>query len=192
MSDHLTMPPLVGGIDLLERAIGFTLGSLRLVTPEALPRPTPCREWNLRALLAHMNDSLSALHEAVHGGRISARPFPEAAADLVPVLRDRACHLLGEWSSVDSHELVAIGRQRLPAGLVTTAGAVDIAVHGWDVARACGDNRPIPDALAEEMLDLAPLLVTDADRPARFAAPVPVPSWASAGERLVAFLGRPA
>ncbi|MGH3624198.1 MAG: hypothetical protein ACRDQ5_20820 [Sciscionella sp.] len=48
---------------------------------------------------------------------------------------------------------------------MTTAGAVDIVVHGWDLAKGCGQRRPIPSSLAEEMLDLAPLFVTDADRP---------------------------
>jgi uncharacterized protein (TIGR03086 family) len=73
---------------------------------------------------------------------------------------------------------------------VTSVGAVEIAVHGWDVAQACGHPRPIPPQLAKELLRLAPLLVTDADRPGRFAAPVAVPAHASPGDRLVAFLGR--
>jgi hypothetical protein len=40
------------------------------------------------------------------------------------------------------------------------------------------------------MLALSPFLVTEADRPARFAAPVAVSARASASERLLAFLGR--
>lgn len=191
MSDHIALAPLIGGIGLLERAIGFTLGSLQLVTPEAMSRPTPCREWNLRALLAHMNDSLAALHEAVRSGRISTDPVSDSTADTVRSLRDRACRTLGDWSNVDTHQLVAIGGQRLPAGLVTAAGAMDVAVHGWDVAAACGDHRPIPDALAEELIELAPLLVTAADRPGRFAPPATVSPHAGASDRLVAFLGRP-
>jgi hypothetical protein len=73
---------------------------------------------------------------------------------------------------------------------VTRVGAVEIAVHGWDVARACGYNRSIPAPLAEEMLWLAAVLVTDDDRPARFAPPVALSPLASPGARLVAFLGR--
>jgi hypothetical protein len=40
------------------------------------------------------------------------------------------------------------------------------------------------------MLELSPLFVTDADRPARFAAPIDVPPLAGPGDRLIAFLGR--
>jgi len=63
-------------------------------------------------------------------------------------------------------------------------------MHGWDVAHACGHPRPIPQHLAEELLLISPLLVTDADRPARFAAPVAVSPHAGPADRLVAFLGR--
>jgi len=73
---------------------------------------------------------------------------------------------------------------------VTSTGAIEIAVHGWDIARACGRDHPIPPALAEEMLELSAFLVTDADRPARFAAPVAVHAAAGPGEQLIAFLGR--
>ena len=64
MTDHAT-PALIGGIGLLERALSYALGSLHLVTPSVLPSRTPCPQWDLRALLRHLNDSLLALHEAV-------------------------------------------------------------------------------------------------------------------------------
>src|SRR5256885_382564 len=60
----------VAGITLLERAINYLLGSLLLVTPETLARPTPCAGWDLRALLAHLDDSLGALTEAVEAGAV--------------------------------------------------------------------------------------------------------------------------
>ena len=74
--------------------------------------------------------------------------------------------------------------------MLTRAGALEIAVHGWDVARACGEDRPIPAELAEQLLDLLPVLVTDADRVERFAAPIAVPPSAGPGDQLVARLGR--
>ena len=61
---------LTGGVELLERAMSYTLGSLQLVTPAAMSAPTPCREWDLRALLRHMNDSLQTLHDGIVLGRL--------------------------------------------------------------------------------------------------------------------------
>jgi uncharacterized protein (TIGR03086 family) len=193
MNDNRVTAASIGGITLLERAINYTLGSLHIVTSDALSHPTPCRGWNLRALLAHMNDSLLAMNEAIGVGRVDLNVRPEngdPAVDFVASLRSRACQLLGGCLAADRSDLISIAGRPVTTGIVTSTGAIEIAVHGWDVARACGRHRPIPPSLAEEMLELSPLFVTDADRPTRFAAPVDVPPLAGPGDRLVTFLGR--
>ena len=93
---------------------------------------------------------------------------------------------------------MAVGGLPIPAGLVACTGAVEIAVHGWDVsaaragragrARGGVQETPIPAALATRMLRLGPLLV--AGREGLFAVPVEVPAQASPGDRLVGYLGR--
>ena len=84
---------------------------------------------------------------------------------------------------------MAIGGLPVPPGLVTCTGAVEIAVHGWDVSAARGRGAcPIPAALATRMLRLSPLLV--AGREGLFGVPVDVPAQASPGDRLVGYLGR--
>lgn len=188
--------PLIGGAELLERAIGYALGSLRLVTPEALSRPTPCRSWDVEALLRHMSDSLAALHEAVDSGHVRLTPddppgdpVGDPGAGLVVRLRDQAAGLLGAWTG-SARSTVSIADRQVTGVIVGCAGAVEVTVHGWDVAKACGVDRPVPDELAEQLLQLAELFVGDGDRPARFAAPVPVCRPARPGERLVAYLGR--
>jgi uncharacterized protein (TIGR03086 family) len=188
---------LFGAVGLLERAISYTLGNLPNGTSADWSQPTPCRDWDLAALLAHMSESLVALQEAGDVGRITLSPVSEhghgeqrhPGADPVSALRAQAGQLLGRWAGTDA-DLVSVGGCPVSTSIVTSVGAVEIAVHGWDVAQACGHPRPIPPQLAEELLRLAPLLVTDADRPGRFATPVAVPAHASPGDRLVAFLGR--
>jgi hypothetical protein len=86
--------------------------------------------------------------------------------------------------------MVSIADRPLATMVVGHAGAVEIAVHGWDVAQACGADRPIPALLAEELLHLSVMLVTDEDRPGRFGPPVVPRGPCGLGEQLVAFLGR--
>ncbi len=63
-------------------------------------------------------------------------------------------------------------------------------MHGWDVAQATGDDRPLPEDLAVRLYDVA-LAVADPDeRGPRFGPPVPVPRHASTGTHLLALLGR--
>jgi uncharacterized protein (TIGR03086 family) len=184
---------LFGGMALLERAVTYTLGQLQAVSPAALTRPTPCQQWDLRALLTHMDDSLATMQEAVDLQRVDPVPAGAGAgadADgLVAGLRARGCQLLGALAG-EGGSLVWIGDLPAPVRIVTSAGAIDVAVHGWDVGRSCGTGQELPEELAEDMFSIAPLLVSDEDRPERFGPPVPVAWHASAGDRLVAFLGR--
>jgi uncharacterized protein (TIGR03086 family) len=193
MSDSRSAPTLLDGLELLERAVGYTLGSLQLVTPDALSRPTPCEGWDLGALLSHMNDSLLALQEAVDVGGIDLAPAsedPGACDDPVTALRNRACQMLGAWTAGEVAHAAYIGGFPVSVSDVTGAGAVEVAVHGWDVAQACGGGRPLPPRLAEDLLTCAQRYVTPADRPVRFADPLGLSQHAAADERLLAFLGR--
>lgn len=95
------------------------------------------------------------------------------------------------WVGAVNHPgMVSISDRHLTAPMVAAAGAIEIAVHGWDVARACGEQHPIPALMAEELLDLAQLFVTDVDRPHRFAPRRTPAPFASAQDHLLAYLGR--
>lgn len=195
MSDERATAPPQSGLALLERAVGYTLGSLGLVTPAAMSRPTPCRDWDLTDLLRHMEDGLAALEEAADLAAVDLDGpehawEPAAGSDLVVRLRDRACRLLGAWTRADGRRAVTVGGRPLPASVLTCTGALEIAVHGWDVAAACGRRRPIPPAMAAELLVIAPLLVSDADRGVRFAWPVDPPAGSGPSDQLIAYLGR--
>ncbi|MFE9436372.1 TIGR03086 family metal-binding protein [Streptomyces sp. NPDC006640] len=179
--------------ELLERSLAYALGGVAAVPRADLGRPTPCAEWDLGELLQHLDDSLDALHEGVAEGRVGLCPAVPAA-DPVCAFRARAGALLGAWAAVSAVSAAppapAVGDRCLDLGLLAAVGALEIAVHGWDVTQACGRPRPIPAALAADLLPLAPVVVADADRGVRFADPVAVPAGAGPGDVLLAFLGR--
>jgi uncharacterized protein (TIGR03086 family) len=186
--------PVTAGTELLERALAFTRGTLALVTPAQLGRPTPCSAWRLRDLLGHMEDSLVALRDAAAEGTVALAPWPSAAAGdepaVVAALRHHGCSLLGAWTRLEHDQPVAVGGRPLPASTVALVGALEVTVHGWDVARTCGDPRPLPDGLARELLEHAEALVTPADRGVRFGPPVPVPPGCPSSDQLLAWTGR--
>ncbi|MFD6298731.1 TIGR03086 family metal-binding protein [Streptomyces sp. NPDC060235] len=176
--------------ELLERSLAYALGGVAAVPRADLGRPTPCAQWDLGELLQHLDDSLDALHEGVAEGRVGLCPAVPAA-DPVCAFRARAGALLGAWAAVSAAPPApAVGDRCLDLGLLAAVGALEIAVHGWDVTQACGRPRPIPAALAADLLPLAPVVVADADRGVRFADPVAVPAGAGPGDVLLAFLGR--
>jgi len=180
---------LRAGVAVLERSVAYLLGSVTLVAPPMLARPTPCAGWDLHDLLEHVIDSMTALEEAVTVGRVTMRP-PAEAGDILPRVRERASRLVGAWASACGASVVRVEQAHLTTPLVAGAGAIELAVHGWDVARACHADRPIPADLADELLDLAVVLIRAGDRPGRFGRPIALPGGAPPGERLLAFLGR--
>ncbi len=200
--------------ELLRRAVGYALGAAQSVTPALLGRPTPCAAWNLGRLMAHVDDSLAALHEGITDGVVALRPREgphrrdsapgvEAAADAgaetgteadpAALFRRRAARLLGAWAAAGSgHRLIAVADSPLTAVALGLTGAVELAVHGWDITRATGEHdRPLPAALAADLLPVAHQLVPyEGARPPLFAPEVPLPPGAPPDARLLAFLGR--
>jgi uncharacterized protein (TIGR03086 family) len=180
--------------DLLEIAVGYAVGSLSCVTSGSLSYPTPCAAWNLRALLEHVSDSLAALHDAIATGWVSLDAFAHVpvspADDLVTTLRIQAGRLLAASAAGGEDRMVAIAGRGLTSRQVTAVGAVEIAVHGWDIAEACRCPRPIPPALATSILAIIPLVVTHVTRNAQFAGAIPAAPQACPSDRLVALLGR--
>jgi len=183
--------PLLESLELLERSIGYTRLALQEVTPAMLCLPTPCSRWRLGALLDHMGESLETLTEAADLGQVTltAPPGPASPVDAVERLRVRACSLLGAWSRVARDDEVLVGDRPLASSLLATAGALEVAVHGWDVSQATGVREPIPAALARDLLAWVDMLVTDDDRPHRFDHPLDGPAIGPSS-RLLRRLGR--
>jgi uncharacterized protein (TIGR03086 family) len=203
------MDTLPGAIGLLAGAVSYMLGVCAPLGPEEMALPTPCPHWDLARLLSHLCESMADLEAALRTGRLDLDGPPgRTGGDPVEALRDRAAELLCAGYCYGGPErFVTVGGLPIPAGVVACTGAVEIAVHGWDVSaararagrgRAGGDGdgdgdgdvreAPIPAALATRMLRLGPLLV--AGREGLFGVPVEVPAQASPGDRLVGYLGR--
>jgi uncharacterized protein (TIGR03086 family) len=183
-----------GRPELLSRAISYAVAAALDVTPALLPRPTPCRGWNLDMLLGHASESLAALHDGTvtrHIALIPAAPGHAPASDPAQTFRDRAGRLLAAQATAEGQrQALDIGDLPLPAIAMECAGAIEIAIHGWDISQACGQHRPIPDTLAASLLAIAPLLIPETGRHPLFSPPVTPTAHASPGDRLIAYLGR--
>jgi uncharacterized protein (TIGR03086 family) len=192
------MDTLPGAIGLLAGAVSYMLGVCAPLGPGEMALPTPCPHWDVARLLGHLCESMADLEAALRTGCLELdEQVSRAGGDPVEALRDRAAELLcAGYCYGGPDRFVAVGGLPIPAGLVACTGAVEIAVHGWDVSAAraragrAGGVRetPIPAALATRMLRLGPLLV--AGREGLFGVPVEVPAQASPGDRLVGYLGR--
>jgi uncharacterized protein (TIGR03086 family) len=180
---------LTRGLWLLRSAVSYALAAAGPASSARLAVPTPCAGWDLGVLLAHVADSMGVLSGAIAAG--TTAPGWPAGGDPVVMLRCRAAGLLAACADAgpDEHP-VAVGDRWLPASMTAVAGALEITVHGWDIAASCGRPRPVPPGLATVLLPVVPLLVTPATRRGLFADPVRVPGRLVPGDQLVALLGR--
>ena len=181
-------------VKLLERAGDYALSAIETVTVELLSRPTPCAQWDLRMLLDHVIESATTLHEGLDSGRValfSTVPY-DTAANPALVFRTCVTRLVDEWVASNTVPLVTVADRLMPLSLAAGVAAVEIAVHGWDIAQATGVRRPIPPALAVDLHAISALLLSDGNRHPLFAPPLRPPVLAGPSEKLLAYLGRPA
>ncbi|MEV6429739.1 maleylpyruvate isomerase family mycothiol-dependent enzyme [Nocardia sp. NPDC051463] len=174
--------------DLFDRSVLYLLCALRGLGSD-LTGPTPCRGWDLRMLLAHVDESITALREGVAGGQVCTTPavrHPDATA--VAHVQAAATGLLSDLTHYRA-DLVLVSGTPLPAEILGAAGALELTVHAWDIAVVHTPSAHIPDELAADLLTIAPQLVPITGRDPLFGPPVPIYTTRP-GEQLLAYLGR--
>jgi uncharacterized protein (TIGR03086 family) len=161
------------------------------VAPEQWGVPTPCVGWDVRDLVSHLVDG-HRVFTATLTGR-GAQPPPDGAqADPVAGYRTTAAAMLagfGRPGALDRPVRVGIGT--VAGSLALNLRVVEALVHGWDLARATGQQPDFRPALAERALrftEAALPTIPTGHRP--FGPPQPVALDAPALARLVALLGR--
>jgi len=178
------------------RAISQTGAIVAAVEPGQLGLPTPCPEYDVRALLSHIVGGLNRVAVAGEGGNALARP---ARADDVTddgwlaayqAASQRARQAWADDAKLDA--LVEVPWGKIPGRFAIAGYIQEILTHGWDLAKATGQpTEGDPDlaffALAGAKRVLPPEARGD-DIP--FAPVVPVPPDAAPYAQLAAWLGR--
>ena len=185
-----TSPPR--SVAVLDSAVTWTHDCLQLARSSPLRLSTPCDDWDLGQLLAHMQDSLDAFAESAQLGHVDvgSRPADPDASRIIDRLIQRACATRAAWHQRITSAPIGVDDLRLGRDTVVLVGALEIGVHGWDVARATGQARQMPEDLAVRLYDVALAVVAPEERGHRFGPAVPVSAAAPASTRLLAHLGR--
>ncbi|MGH8984810.1 MAG: TIGR03086 family metal-binding protein [Acidimicrobiia bacterium] len=181
-------------LDALDRGFASTRTVVAQVRPEHLSLPTPCSEWDVRALLTHTIG-------VIDGFQATAAKLPSAGTDARPDVSDdplgaydkAASATLAAWrepGALDGETTLPIGFP-VPAQVAAGINYCDCVVHGWDLRRALGVDSELEPELAEQALAVVSTVVTPDVRGAgAFGPEVPVAADASPTARLVGFLGR--
>ena len=179
-------------VAVLDSAVTWTHDCLQLARSSPLDVPTPCVDWDLGQLLTHMEDSLIALEEAAEHGRVPVQDVAlhTGRGPSVDRVIQLGCGTRAAWHARLTSAPITISDLSLGRDTTVLVGALEIAVHGWDVARATGQDRRLPEDLAVRLYDVALAVVTPGERGTRFAPAIEVPASAPTSTRILAHLGR--
>jgi uncharacterized protein (TIGR03086 family) len=178
-------------IDDLQDAVANTGRLVDGVSPDQWHAPTPCAEWDLRALVNHMTWVLEMYGAATSGdGPPHPRDSDVLGDDPAGAFRRAAQAAVAGWRARGTDGTVRIPIGELPAQVALGINLTDVYVHGWDVARATGQDAKLDDRLCAELLAFLPDAVPAGARDRAFGPIVDVPAQALASDRLLAYCGR--
>ncbi|MBZ9644422.1 TIGR03086 family metal-binding protein [Streptomyces sp. PSKA30] len=181
--------------DLLTVARERAVPVVRAIPDEALAAPTPCAEYDVKALVNHLFQVVVEFQKLAAKGESDFSATPDrvgAGPDWRERFAEETDKLVAAWSAPGAEEGAA-GAWKMPARLVGSMALLDLTVHVWDLARATGQEyradggvEPVLEQLTGTVAELAPT----ARKTGVFAEPVPVGEQASPFERLLAQTGR--
>ncbi|MDI1462649.1 TIGR03086 family metal-binding protein [Catellatospora sp. KI3] len=119
------------------------------VTPELMANPTPCPEFPVAALLDHIMGLTIAFklaaEKATPPGGADSKRGSGSADTLDPAWREilpqRLDEMVAAWSDPAAWQgMTQAGGQTLPAEMMGVAALDELVLHGWDLARATGQQ----------------------------------------------------
>jgi uncharacterized protein (TIGR03086 family) len=171
-------------IDLYSRASEWTLEKVKGAAAK-LDSDTPCDEWDVRELMNHMLETQQYFVGSARGENASppgqTPPSTLLSDDPVSDFKRAREETMSTYSDRDVLE---------KSGQTLGIAFADQLLHGWDLAKATGQDSTMPAGLAEAAYQSIHGQFTDAQRKGVFKPEVEVGAKASAQDKLLAYTGR--
>jgi len=185
--------------DALQQAVTSTEKIVAGVKAGQLDEATPCTEWNVRQLLNHVVSAMG-LGAALLTDTTPEHPSPPGGLPDVDLVGDdpsaayqRAAEALlaaaGTKGALDAGHETPLGD--MPGAVVGGILTLDVLVHGWDLARATGQDVAFDADLTTHVLGFAGQAIQPEMRDGGLVGPVvAVDSTAPVLDQLVGHMGR--
>ena len=181
--------------DLHRRAIDAFTAQVHSVSPAQWDDPTPCSDWDVRALVNHLvveqlwvPELLAGRTVADVGDRFDGDQLGE---DPVATWDRSAARALDAFAAPGAlQQKVHLSYGDVPAVDYCGEMAMDATVHSWDLARGIDGDDHLDPELVTFALDLVEPRAEELQASGLFADPVAVPPDADAQTRLLGLLGR--
>jgi len=182
--------------ETLERAFGVAKGVLANVKPDQLDLATPCKSWDVRALINHLVGGPFFFASSTNTGE-SGEPGGEspdlAAGDFLASYEDGTKQAIEAFGAPGAQEkIVKLPFGEFPGSAWMGIATLDTFTHAWDLAKATGQSTDLDPELAAQLNEQALALPDDfrGDEPMPFGPRQEAPAGASAADQLAASMGR--
>ena len=166
---------------VLSRALDQAGDVLAAVHQDQLSLRTPCNDWDVARLIAHVVAAPRRFLDAVKGEQAdwSAEP-PPVGSEWASVFRAASDDLIHAWHQQgDGADTRTVDWQ-----------TAEFAVHTWDLAQATGQSTRLDPGVAERALAFLAAGLTEDNRGDAFDRAVAVEDDAPVYHRLAAYAGR--
>lgn len=161
------------------------------IASKQMTLPTPCASYTVKGVVNHLVagfDQWVAMASGKIGEFVLDKPD---VADAVKAYRAGRKAALKAFAGADDKTFVLPGGLTMPGSQALGIALMEVVVHGWDIAKATGQDTSIDEMLAAGMLGgLEQMGLPRSPDGNPFGDAVRVSAKAPAGDRLVAFLGR--
>jgi uncharacterized protein (TIGR03086 family) len=162
--------------------------------PADLSGPTPCDGFDLAGLVEHAVGTTGAMARLGAGLPLEEEnPWGGGSAegDWGARLRENLDAISEGWSNEERWQgSVQAGANEMPATMVGEMALVEVAVHGWDLARALHRELAVPDDVATDILAAVEPTAELGRKMGAYGPVVEPPEGASPFERALAATGR--
>jgi uncharacterized protein (TIGR03086 family) len=189
MTESTGIPDVVATYDRVSAALQELVAGVR---PEQWSAPTPCTEWDVRALVNHVVGGTRVFIANIRGTELPDRSSDFLGEDPVAAFAAAAADLHDAFVApgvMDGVFPSPLGQ--LPGRFLVQMRITEQIVHGWDLGQATGQRLAVPDDLVEATLAGLRQAVPGGERPSGpFRDEQPAAPDAPAIDRLAAFAGR--
>lgn len=167
------------------------------IKPDQLDDPTPCAGYDVRRLVNHLLFWGPSLEGAARKETVPPPAATESELDLtgddwstaLPALLDRIASAWGRPAAWQGATHMG-GPTELPAALVGGMVVTELVVHGWDLARATGQDRSWDDDLLHHVHTAVGGFAEQGRQLGVFGPEVPVSHTAPILDRVLGLTGR--
>jgi uncharacterized protein (TIGR03086 family) len=182
-------------IELHDQALEATGHIVSGVNADQWGAATPCTDWNVRELMNHLvsgnlwaaelgaGATIVEVGDRFDGDVLGADPA--SSYDKSARVASAVFHRPG---AMDTPCAVSYGP--VPGSVYAGHRFLDVLVHGWDLAVACGLDTTLDDSLVQGCLEVVEPQAAQLRASGMFSDRVTAPLSASSQARLLALLGR--